>query len=172
MREEKRLRKKYSTPKNAYDLSHNTCPVSIVSFSISLWPCLISSVSVFLTEPFLNLMLQNTNKENILTRRKKVTHTRRSGVFVSSAPLTCRRAGCGGCCGLSSVSQRLCPPADNPPEHRLSQGCARRRQCLLHRNVKNINLTLSSGKGKSILLGEKKLGFLLPAELQIHNAEV
>lgn len=122
--------------KNANDISHNTCPVSIVSFSISFWPCLISSGSVFLTEPFLSLTLQNSNKQNILTRGNKVhqLYAQRSCFFVSSTSLTCHCAGCGGYCGLSSVSQRLCPPADNPAERRLSQGWARHRQFPLHRN--------------------------------------
>lgn len=120
----KKVQKKYSMTNNANNISHNTCPVSIVSFSISFWPCLISSGSVFLTEPFLNLTLQNSNEQNILTRGNKLHqfYAQRSCFFVSSASLTCHYAGCGGYCGLSSVSQRLCPPADNPAECRLSQG--------------------------------------------------
>lgn len=119
----KKAQKNTKWPK-IFMIYHNTCPVSIVSFSINFWPCLISSGSVFLTEPFLNLTLQNSNKQNILTRGNKVHQlcAQRSCFFASSASLTCCCAGCGGYCGLSSVSQRLCPPVDNPAERRLSQG--------------------------------------------------
>lgn len=83
MKEQKGSEKKIPITRN--DISHNTCPVSIVSFSISFWPCLISSsVSVFLTDPFLNLTLQNSNKQNILRRGNKSPqfYTHREAVSV------------------------------------------------------------------------------------------